>query len=212
MPGTAPACRRNQPRVGPNQSGTTPHAQPRVGPDQRRTVGPFHSATATAPACGRSGLASADRDQRQGIPAQFWHPASTPPAPVLRSANFRFRTVIRSDGYISPGGSYSVREADCEWPPPGCSQWLPDAAGLRALFVCARQGGAAVAGDLPTAWRRSSACIPSNCVEVAAYGHEVWIRDSASPYGHVLRVPGTIWRPFIRGIVLGQEPLTQDEH
>jgi hypothetical protein len=68
-----------------------------------------------------------------------------------------------------------------------------------------------VASDLPTAWRRSSACIPTNCVEVAARGHEVLIRDSASPYGPVLRVPGTAWRQFIRHIALGQEPLAQGE-
>jgi hypothetical protein len=52
--------------------------------------------------------------------------------------------------------------------------------------------------DVPMAWRRSSACIPSNCVEVASDGHEVWIRDSAAPAGPVLHVTGPAWREFLR--------------
>lgn len=66
-----------------------------------------------------------------------------------------------------------------------------------------------MASDLPTTWRRSSTCVPSDCVEVAIRGHDVWIRDSADPYGAVLRVPGTVWRQFIHRVALGQEPPTR---
>lgn len=55
--------------------------------------------------------------------------------------------------------------------------------------------------DDPTTWRRSSACLPTDCVEVATHTHEVWIRDSADPTGTVLRIPGTTWRIFISRIV-----------
>ena len=67
-----------------------------------------------------------------------------------------------------------------------------------------------MASDTPTAWRRSSACIPSNCVEVAGRGHDVWIRDSADPAGPVLHVAGPAWRQFLR-LVAGGEPLEQED-
>jgi hypothetical protein len=67
-----------------------------------------------------------------------------------------------------------------------------------------------VAADGPTAWRRSSACIPSNCVEVASHGREVWIRDSAAPAGPVLHVAGPAWHEFLRH-VSGEKALAGEE-
>jgi hypothetical protein len=54
--------------------------------------------------------------------------------------------------------------------------------------------------DNPETWRRSSACLPSDCVEVAIDVREVWVRDSADPYGPVLRVARAGWRSFISRI------------
>lgn len=51
--------------------------------------------------------------------------------------------------------------------------------------------------DIPASWRRSSTCIPSDCVEVATLAHEVFVRDSADPGGPVLRVSRAGWRSFI---------------
>jgi hypothetical protein len=58
-----------------------------------------------------------------------------------------------------------------------------------------------VTADDPTTWRRSSACLPTDCVEVASHAHEVWIRDSADPWGPVLRITGAAWRSFISRIM-----------
>lgn len=51
-------------------------------------------------------------------------------------------------------------------------------------------------------WRRSSACLPSECVEVAAIGGYVLIRDSADGTAprQVLRVAYDRWRAFIRDL------------
>lgn len=54
--------------------------------------------------------------------------------------------------------------------------------------------------DNPESWRRSSTCIPTDCVEVATVAHEVWIRDSADPDGPVLRVSCAAWHSFITRI------------
>lgn len=58
--------------------------------------------------------------------------------------------------------------------------------------------------DRPTlVWRMSSACIPSDCVEVASRGHEVLIRDSADCAGAMLRFSFDAWRGFISRIDAG---------
>ena len=47
------------------------------------------------------------------------------------------------------------------------------------------------------AWRRSTKSGGGNCVEVAAAGGSVLIRDSANPDGGVLRLPPTAWSAFL---------------
>ena len=49
------------------------------------------------------------------------------------------------------------------------------------------------------AWRRGSACLPSDCVEVAVIGGRVLIRDSADQAdGPVLIFSREQWRAFTR--------------
>jgi hypothetical protein len=46
-------------------------------------------------------------------------------------------------------------------------------------------------------WRKSAASGPSNCIEVAAHGGSVLIRDSADPSGVVLSLPSRAWSAFL---------------
>ena len=51
------------------------------------------------------------------------------------------------------------------------------------------------------AWRKSSACLPSDCVEVTSIGGHVLIRDSADKAGgHVLMFRSGQWSAFIRHV------------
>lgn len=54
-------------------------------------------------------------------------------------------------------------------------------------------------------WRKSSRSGSSggHCVEVAAAGGEVWIRDSKDPAGPRLVIPGLGWERFLEGIRAG---------
>lgn len=55
------------------------------------------------------------------------------------------------------------------------------------------------------AWRKSSACLPSDCVEVASTHGHVLIRDSADKAGgHVLMFCSGRWSAFIRDLAGGQ--------
>jgi hypothetical protein len=47
------------------------------------------------------------------------------------------------------------------------------------------------------AWRKSTASSTSGCVEVAAVGGWVLIRDSVRPDGVVLRLPLAAWSAFL---------------
>ena len=59
-----------------------------------------------------------------------------------------------------------------------------------------------VALDLSTAvWRRSSrSSATANCVEMAAAGPAVGVRDSKDPDGPVLMLPATSWTHFVAAI------------
>lgn len=46
-------------------------------------------------------------------------------------------------------------------------------------------------------WRRSTASDSGNCVEVAALGGSVLVRDSANPDGARLRIPPVAWSAFL---------------
>ncbi len=58
------------------------------------------------------------------------------------------------------------------------------------------------APDLSTAtWRRSSrSSATANCVEVAAAGPAVGVRDSKDPDGPVLVLPAASWTHFVAAI------------
>lgn len=49
-------------------------------------------------------------------------------------------------------------------------------------------------------WRKSSACDPSECVEVASCGDYVLIRDSDDGAGPILEVRLHQWRAFIHDL------------
>jgi len=46
-------------------------------------------------------------------------------------------------------------------------------------------------------WRKSSACDPSECIEVVNWGDRVLIRDSKDKAGPVLSVQLQVWHAFI---------------
>jgi hypothetical protein len=58
------------------------------------------------------------------------------------------------------------------------------------------------AGVQPTelTWRKSNACDPSECVEVAICGDHVLIRDSAAPTGLVLEFSQHAWQAFVKRV------------
>lgn len=58
-------------------------------------------------------------------------------------------------------------------------------------------------GGIPLVWQRSTFCTESGCVEVAAYGRTVLVRDSESPDGPVLQCSDLAWRVFLSGAVDG---------
>jgi Domain of unknown function (DUF397) len=59
-------------------------------------------------------------------------------------------------------------------------------------------------GSVPT-WRRSSRSYGSgNCLEVAAHGARVDVRDSKDPYGAGLRLTPAEWRAFVANVRGGQ--------
>jgi len=58
----------------------------------------------------------------------------------------------------------------------------------------------AKAAEVSPLWRKSSACLPSECVEVATDGRHILVRDSADGGGAVLEFGSDQWRNFIREI------------
>jgi len=55
-----------------------------------------------------------------------------------------------------------------------------------------------------TAWKRSSWCGTSSCVEVASLGGAVAVRDSKSADSAVLLYTPDEWRAFIVGVKAGE--------
>jgi hypothetical protein len=56
-------------------------------------------------------------------------------------------------------------------------------------------------------WRRSRACNPSECVEVAFSQHLILVRDSKDRAGPVLEFSPQAWRDFIGEIAQGRHQL-----
>jgi hypothetical protein len=52
-------------------------------------------------------------------------------------------------------------------------------------------------------WRRAQRCDAANCIEVAASGDSIVIRDSKSAQGPVLTYDRAEWETFVEGIKLG---------
>jgi Domain of unknown function (DUF397) len=53
-------------------------------------------------------------------------------------------------------------------------------------------------------WRRSSACNPVECVEVAFSGHLIFVRDSKDPSGPLLEFSPPAWGDFLREVAQGR--------
>jgi Domain of unknown function (DUF397) len=53
-------------------------------------------------------------------------------------------------------------------------------------------------------WRRTSACVQDNCVEVAWHGDAVHVRDSKDPSGTCLHFTPAEWVGFLLGVALGE--------
>jgi hypothetical protein len=56
-------------------------------------------------------------------------------------------------------------------------------------------------GPMELVWHKSSTCFPSECVEVAACGGMILIRDSADTAGTILGVSHHEWRIFVNRVV-----------
>jgi len=59
-------------------------------------------------------------------------------------------------------------------------------------------------------WRKSSACYPSECVEVAVRGNWILIRDSSDSAGVLLRFSCQGWQMFVIGIRFHADNLEQE--
>ncbi|MGW7258552.1 DUF397 domain-containing protein [Streptomyces sp. NPDC054834] len=49
-------------------------------------------------------------------------------------------------------------------------------------------------------WRKSSACDPVECVEVALTDGGVRVRESHRPKGHIVAFEAPAWREFLRAL------------
>lgn len=54
------------------------------------------------------------------------------------------------------------------------------------------------------AWRQSSFCKESGCVEVAFSGGAVFVRDSKSPNDSILEFSGFNWQTFLYAAMTGK--------
>jgi len=53
-------------------------------------------------------------------------------------------------------------------------------------------------------WKKSTASLSSECVEVARAGETIFVRDSKNPSGPVLAFSGAEWEAFLIGVRDGQ--------
>lgn len=53
-------------------------------------------------------------------------------------------------------------------------------------------------------WRKSSASLQSNCVEVAWHRGTIYVRNSKKPTGACLQFTPTEWIAFLVGVGLGE--------
>jgi hypothetical protein len=62
---------------------------------------------------------------------------------------------------------------------------------------------ASTEGQVTVLWRRSSACHPVDCVEVAIAPGRVLVRDSKDRLGAILEFPPGAWRGFLQDVTQG---------
>jgi len=53
-------------------------------------------------------------------------------------------------------------------------------------------------------WKKSTASLMGDCVEVARAGETIFVRDSKNPLGPVLTFSGAEWEAFLIGVRDGQ--------
>jgi len=68
-----------------------------------------------------------------------------------------------------------------------------------------------VGNSIELVWRRSSFCIPSDCIEVTSYRGQILIRDSAASTGHILSFPNRAWKVFIERTATSLQPQQSHE-
>jgi hypothetical protein len=56
------------------------------------------------------------------------------------------------------------------------------------------------------AWRKSSRCATSNCVEVAEAAPDILLRDSKNPDGTILAFSPPDWTGFLDAVAAGDYP------
>jgi hypothetical protein len=63
-----------------------------------------------------------------------------------------------------------------------------------------------VRNSIELVWRRSSFCIPSDCIEVTSYRGQILIRDSAASTSPILSFPSHAWQVFIERTATSLQP------
>jgi hypothetical protein len=58
--------------------------------------------------------------------------------------------------------------------------------------------------SIPVRWRKSSRSVAGECVEVASYGHTVFLRDSQDRDGSMLAFSAPAWHSFVLAMKRGE--------
>ncbi|WP_373320658.1 DUF397 domain-containing protein [Rhizocola hellebori] len=72
-----------------------------------------------------------------------------------------------------------------------------------------RVGGEALKNRDSVAWRKSSFCESGACLEVAAVGEDIVVRNSQDPHGTTLRFSKPVWASFLEAVSAGDFHLRQ---
>jgi len=114
------------------------------------------------------------------------------------AGNLIYRMAIDFDSYA---GSRLLLTRDCLWSRSRSGDCLEE------------RGGVVVSASEPVGlvWRKSSACVPSECVEVASDGNAVFVRDSKTLSDLVLRFAHDEWRAFVRRTSASFQPPCRPE-
>ena len=69
-----------------------------------------------------------------------------------------------------------------------------------------------LADHYPVLWRRSQACNPLECIEVALWDDLVLVRDSKKPEAEVLRFTQEEWHAFLLDLTGSNRDGRSDRH